>query len=250
MKNISAEFIKSAVWPPQYPPATMPEIAFVGRSNVGKSSLINTLVGRKNLAKTSNTPGRTQLINFFTINEKFSFVDLPGYGFARAPEEIRDQWEGLLAPYLRHRVPLTGLVLMMDSRHPLTELDVQMIEWFAQTGKPVHVLLSKADKLTRQEQALALREVSSFLEKLGGQCTFQLFSSLKRTGVSEAEAVLGRWLDMTPREVPPPPSGLRTEKVARAKNRKAIGWSARVAKPDAAKKKPPAKRGPGANGPA
>ena len=226
------------------------EIAFAGRSNAGKSSAINTLANHTRLAFVSKTPGRTQHLNYFALAPGKYFVDLPGYGFARAPEEIRDQWEGLLAPYLRHRVPLTGLVLIMDSRHPLTELDVQMIEWFAQTGKPVHVLLSKADKLTRQEQALALREVSSFLEKLGGQCTFQLFSSLKRTGVSEAEAVLGRWLDMTPREVPPPPSGLRTEKVARAKNRKAIGWSARVAKPDAAKKKPPAKRGPGANGPA
>jgi hypothetical protein len=108
---------------------------------------------------------------------------LPGYGFAKAPEEIRSQWDGLLAPYLSGREPLVGLVMIMDSRHPLTDLDVQMIDWFAQTGKPIHVLLSKADKLTRQEQALVLREVQAELAKLCDNCTVQLFSSLKRTGV-------------------------------------------------------------------
>ena len=126
-------------------------------------------------------------------------------------------------------LPLVGLVMIMDSRHPLTDLDVQMIDWFAQTGKPIHVLLSKADKLTRQEQALVLREVQAELKGIGDNCTVQLFSSLKRTGVAEAEAMLAGWLDMEILEEVAPPVGLRTEKVARAKNRKAIGWCARTA---------------------
>ena len=206
------------------------EIAFAGRSNAGKSSAINTLANHTRLAFVSKTPGRTQHLNYFALDEGKYFVDLPGYGFAKAPEEIRSQWEGLLAPYLRFRLPLVGLVLIMDSRHPLTELDLQMLEWFAQTGKPIHILLSKADKLTRQEQALALREVQAVLSKISDNCTLQLFSSLKRTGVAEAEAVLGGWLGMESKEETLPPVGLRTEKVARAKNRKAIGWSARMAK--------------------
>ena len=204
------------------------EIAFAGRSNAGKSSAINTLANHTRLAFVSKTPGRTQHLNYFTLAAGKYFVDLPGYGFAKAPEEIRTQWEGLLAPYLRYRVPLVGLVLIMDSRHPLTELDLQMLDWFAQTGKPIHILLSKADKLTRQEQALALREVQLALAKISDNCTLQLFSSLKRTGVGEAEAVLGKWLGMEAKEESLPPVGLRTEKVARPKNRKAIGWSART----------------------
>ena len=205
------------------------EVAFAGRSNAGKSSAINTLADHTRLAFVSKTPGRTQHLNFFTLDAGKYFVDLPGYGFAKAPEEIRAQWEGLLAPYLQFRSPLVGLVLIMDCRHPLTELDLQMLDWFAQTGKPIHVLLSKADKLTRQEQTLVLREVGDVLSRIGEHCTLQMFSSLKRFGVAEAEAVLAKWLDMAVAPDVPPPTGLRTEKVARAKNRKAIGWSARTA---------------------
>ena len=223
------------------PADSLCEVAFAGRSNAGKSSAINTLANHTRLAFVSKTPGRTQHLNFFTLEEGKYFVDLPGYGFAKAPEEIRTQWEGLLAPYLRYRLPLVGLVLIMDSRHPLTELDLQMLDWFAQTGKPIHVLLSKADKLTRQEQALALREVQEALAKIGENCSLQLFSSLKRTGVEEAEVVLGRWLGMEAKQYAPPPTGLRTEKVARAKNRKAIGWSARTGVKSPENKKPPAK---------
>lgn len=212
------------------PPDSQCEIAFAGRSNAGKSSAINTLANHTRLAFVSKTPGRTQHLNYFTLEDGKYFVDLPGYGFAKAPEEIRSQWEGLLAPYLRYREPLVGLVLIMDSRHPLTELDLQMLAWFAQTGKPIHILLSKADKLTRQEQALALREVQAELEKIGNNFSLQLFSSLKKTGVAEAEAVLGGWLGMESKAEAPPPVGLRTEKTARLKNRKAIGWSARTAK--------------------
>jgi GTP-binding protein len=204
------------------------EIAFAGRSNAGKSSAINTLANHTRLAFVSKTPGRTQHLNYFALEPGKYLVDLPGYGFAKAPEEIRAQWEGLLAPYLRYREPLAGLVVIMDSRHPLTDLDVQMIEWFAPTGKPIHVLLSKADKLTRQEQALVLRDVTAALARIGGQCTAQLFSSLKKSGIEEAEAVLGGWLGMTPRETPKPPPAPRTEKQARPKNRAAQGWSART----------------------
>ena len=201
------------------------EVAFAGRSNAGKSSAINTLANHNRLAYVSKTPGRTQHLNYFRLDAGKFFVDLPGYGFAKAPEEIRAQWEGLLAPYLLYRTPLAGLVLIMDSRHPLTDLDWQMLEWFAPTGKPVHVLLSKADKLTRQEQSEVLSTVRTALARLGEQYTVQLFSSLKRTGIAEAETVLGRWLGMEiPPEAPPVP---QAGKPARPKNRKAIGWSAR-----------------------
>ena len=217
------------------------EVAFAGRSNAGKSSAINTLANHTRLAFVSKTPGRTQHLNYFLIEPGKYLVDLPGYGFAKAPEEIRSQWEGLLAPYLRFRLPLAGLVLIMDSRHPLTELDLQMLDWFAQTGKPIHVLLSKADKLTRQEQAVVLREVGEVLAKIGDRCSVQLFSSLKQTGVTEAETVLGEWLGIALKQDALPPTGLRTEKVARAKNRKAIGWSARTSVKKSDNKKPPAK---------
>ena len=208
------------------------EVAFAGRSNVGKSSVINTLADHTRLAFVSKTPGRTQHLNFFALSDGRYFVDLPGYGFARTPEEIRGQWEGLLAPYLRYRSPLAGLVLVIDSRHPLTELDWHMLEWFAPTGKPVHILLSKADKLTRQAQANVLRTVRDAMGRTDAQCSVQLFSSLKRTGIDEAEAVLGRWLDMdvdAAGDTSPAPPLAKPGKVARVKNRHAIGWSARTA---------------------
>ncbi|WP_300341457.1 ribosome biogenesis GTP-binding protein YihA/YsxC [Accumulibacter sp.] len=203
------------------------EVAFAGRSNAGKSSAINTLANHTRLAFVSKTPGRTQHLNYFRLEEGKYFVDLPGYGFAKAPEEIRDQWEGLLAPYLRYREALCGLVLIMDSRHPLTELDLQMLGWFAPTGKPIHVLLTKADKLSRQQQVLTLREVRTVLTGIAGNCTQQLFSSLKKSGVQEAETILGAWLGLASRGERPPPTGLAGEKTARPKKRNAIGWSAR-----------------------
>ena len=211
------------------PSDSLCEVAFAGRSNAGKSSVINTLANHSRLAFVSKTPGRTQHLNYFRLADGKYFVDLPGYGFAKAPEEIRSQWEGLLAPYLRHREVLRGLVLIMDSRHPLTELDVQMLRWFAPTGKPLHVLLSKADKLTRQEQVLALREVHTVLQEFGENGSVQLFSSLKKSGVREAETVLAAWLGLTMREETPPPAGLSTEKKARPKQRAAMGWGARNA---------------------
>lgn len=224
-----AEFLTTVARLDDLPLDALREVAFAGRSNAGKSSAINTLANHTRLAFVSKTPGRTQHLNYFRVADGKFLVDLPGYGYAKAPEEIRAQWEGLLAPYLRYRSPLVGLVVIMDCRHPLTDLDLQMLEWFAPTGKPIHVLLSKADKLTRQEQADVLREVGAVLARLGEHCTVQLFSSLKRTGVAEAEAVLGAWMDMAVQPDLPPPLAPRTEKQARPRNRKAIGWSARSA---------------------
>ena len=224
-----AEFLTTVARLDDLPLDALREVAFAGRSNAGNSSAINTRANHPRLAFVSKTPGRTQHLNYFRVADGKFLVDLPGYGYAKAPEEIRAQWEGLLAPYLRYRSPLVGLVVIMDCRHPLTDLDLQMLEWFAPTGKPIHVLLSKADKLTRQEQADVLREVGAVLARLGEHCTVQLFSSLKRTGVAEAEAVLGAWMDMAVQPDLPPPSAPRTEKQARPRNRKAIGWSARSA---------------------
>ena len=172
------------------------EVAFAGRSNAGKSSAINTLAGRVRLAYVSKTPGRTQHLNYFTLAEGRYFVDLPGYGYAKAPEGIRSQWEGLVGPYLGKREQLVGLVVIMDIRRPLTDLDLRLIDWFRPTGRPIHILLSKADKLSRQEQITVLRAVKADLATWGdaGLYSVQLFSSLKRTGVDEAEALLGAWL--------------------------------------------------------
>lgn len=178
----------------QLPLDASAEVAFVGRSNAGKSSAINTLCDHTRLAYVSKTPGRTQHLNFFTVRPGQYLVDLPGYGFAKAPEEVRRSWNGLISPYLAKRPQLRGLVVIMDARHPLTELDWQMIDWFLPTGTPVHILLSKADKMTRQEQAKTLKAVQAAIAKAGGQVSVQLFSSLKKTGVDEARAVILGWL--------------------------------------------------------
>ena len=173
------------------------EIAFAGRSNAGKSSAINTLTKRNRLAFVSKTPGRTQHINFFKLGDKHFLVDLPGYGFAKVPSKIRQHWENLLSTYLQTRVPLYGMVLIMDVRHPLTPLDLRMLDWFTPTGKPVHILLTKADKLTLQQARRTLQDVLDFLQKTyPQQCSAQLFSSKARKGVKEVYSVLGEWLDL------------------------------------------------------
>ena len=174
------------------------EVAFAGRSNAGKSSAINTLAGRVRLAYVSKTPGRTQHLNYFTLSEGKYFVDLPGYGYAKAPEAIRSQWEGLIGPYLAQRNELAGLVVIMDIRRPLTDLDLRLIDWFRPTGRPIHILLSKADKLSRQEQTKVLASVRAELATWGDAELYsvQLFSSLKKTGVEDAEKVLAGWLDI------------------------------------------------------
>ena len=170
------------------------EVAFAGRSNAGKSSAINALAGRTRLAFVSKTPGRTQHINYFSLGEGQFLVDLPGYGYARVPEEVRLHWEKLLSRYLQERPQLNGLVLIMDSRHPFTPLDIRMLDWFCPTGKPVHILLTKSDKLSRQEAAKTLHEAQEFLKRSYSNCSVQLFSSLKKTGIQDAELVIGKWL--------------------------------------------------------
>lgn len=189
-----AVFEISVARPQDLPPAPGPEIAFAGRSNAGKSSAINTLVGHTRLAFVSKTPGRTQLINLFRLRNGAALVDLPGYGYADVPEKVRREWTGLLEHYLTRRQALAGLVMIMDARRPLTDLDRQMINWFGPTGKPIHCLLTKADKLTRQEQAKVLRETRAEVADAGSAITVQLFSSLKKTGVEEAEQVIAGWL--------------------------------------------------------
>ena len=178
----------------QLPDDALAEVAFVGRSNAGKSSAINTLCDHTRLAYVSKTPGRTQHLNFFTVRDGEYLVDLPGYGFAKVPEEVSRSWNRLIAPYLAERSKLAGLVVIMDARHPMTELDGQLLDWFLPTGTPVHVLLSKADKLTRQAQVKTLHEVTALLARFGGQVTVQLFSSLKKAGVEEARQVILGWL--------------------------------------------------------
>jgi GTP-binding protein len=170
------------------------EVAFAGRSNAGKSSAINTLANHTRLAYVSKTPGRTQHINYFDFGNERRLVDLPGYGYAAVPEAVRKHWQGLLGKYLESRPNLIGLVLIMDSRRPLTDLDRVMLEFFLPTGKPVHCVLTKSDKLNNQEKVQALRKVKD--EFAGNpQITVQLFSSLKKQGVSDVEKVVGAWFD-------------------------------------------------------
>jgi GTP-binding protein len=189
-----AAFEISVAKPSGLPPPVGAEVAFVGRSNAGKSSAINTLADHTRLAFVSKTPGRTQLINVFRLRNGAALVDLPGYGYADVPEKVRREWTQLLEHYLTHRQNLVGLVLIMDSRRPLLELDRQMIDWFAPTMRPIHCLLTKSDKLTKQEQVKVLRDVRAQLAPYEGRVSAQLFSSLKKTGMDEVETVVGGWL--------------------------------------------------------
>lgn len=178
-------------------PPTRCEVAFVGRSNAGKSSAINTLCNRTRLAFVSKTPGRTQHINFFDLGQERFLVDLPGYGYAEVPEAVRTHWVALLGQYLQTRSSLVGLLLIMDSRHPLKELDWKMIEFFTVTGRPVHILLSKADKLSRQEQQKVLSSVKKQLADYP-HITLQLFSSSKKTGTEEVSRIVEDWFAACP----------------------------------------------------
>lgn len=193
---LNASFFITVANTADLPYESIAEVAFAGRSNAGKSSAINTIALHKRLAFVSKTPGRTQHLNFFKVAEQRFLVDLPGYGYARAPLELQRGWQSLIGGYLASRPPLRGLVIIMDARHPFTDLDVQLINWFAVSGKPVHVLLSKSDKLNRSECSLALMKARKTLAELGINGSAQLFSSLKRTGVDEAEAVVRQWLEL------------------------------------------------------
>ena len=184
-------------------PDTPAEIAFVGRSNAGKSSAINTLTNHVRLAYVSKTPGRTQHINFFELENGNFMVDLPGYGYAQVPEAIRAHWVKLLGDYLQQRRQLIGLILIMDSRHPLKALDIQMLDFFHITGRPVHILLSKADKLSKNDQIKTLTAVKKSLKPYTERqkISIQLFSSLKKQGMDEVNQVVGSWFDAHREEI-------------------------------------------------
>lgn len=181
-------------------PHTLAEIAFVGRSNAGKSSAINTLCNQVRLAYVSKTPGRTQHINFFELSNGHFMVDLPGYGYAQVPEAVRTHWVKLLGDYLQTRRQLIGLILIMDARHPLKSLDIEMLNFFALTQRPVHILLSKADKLSKSEQIKTLAKVNNQLKPFSEQqpISVQLFSSLKKQGMEQVEQTVATWFAMQP----------------------------------------------------
>ncbi len=183
MKVLSAEFIKSATKPSEYPAGTLPEIAIAGKSNVGKSSLINTLVNRKNLAKTSTQPGRTQTINFFRVNEKISLVDLPGYGFAKAPLEVRKAWKPMVETYLQTREAIRLVILILDSRRGLASEDSTLLDWLDYHGIPTVIVLTKADKLSQFERARQKKNLSA--NPLLSRKPILFFSALTGEGKSE-----------------------------------------------------------------
>ncbi|MCG6965310.1 MAG: ribosome biogenesis GTP-binding protein YihA/YsxC [Chromatiaceae bacterium] len=188
-----AAFLASAAKLAQAPPDEGYEVAFAGRSNAGKSSAINTLCDQKSLARTSKTPGRTQLLNFFAVDAQRRIVDLPGYGYAKVAEGIKREWQGSLAAYLEQRECLKGLMLMMDIRHPLKDYDQQMLDWASHISLPVHVLLTKADKLNNGPAANTLLKVRATIGKINPMFSAQTFSSLKRSGIDEAHAKLDEW---------------------------------------------------------
>lgn len=171
------------------------EIAFAGRSNAGKSSALNTLTNQKSLARTSKTPGRTQLINLFEVEPDCRLVDLPGYGFAQVPEEVKRKWQKSLGEYLQKRESLKGIVILMDIRHPLKDLDQQMIDWAVQSGLAVMLLLTKADKLASGAQKQQLNLVREAILPFQGDITVATFSSLKRTGLEQLKQKLNEWFN-------------------------------------------------------
>lgn len=183
-----AAFLAAAGDPSQFPPEGPPEVAFLGRSNVGKSSAINALAGRRRLAFASKTPGRTQTANFYDLEGRGRLVDLPGYGYAQAPQAERARWERLVGAYLFGRRTLAALVLLMDARRPLLPSDLELLRWLAPLGVPRLALLTKADKLTRAERASALAQARAQIPDA------VLFSSLRRDGVDEARERLAQWL--------------------------------------------------------
>ncbi|MBN9289343.1 MAG: hypothetical protein BGO43_12105 [Gammaproteobacteria bacterium 39-13] len=188
------EFLKSAPTLAQCPEDVGIEVAFVGRSNAGKSSAINAITGKDSLARTSKTPGRTQLMNFFQIDEHRRLVDLPGYGYAKVPDRIHRQIEDLLGTYLGRRHCLQGVILLMDVRHPLMPSDKQFLDFAHQCELPVHILLTKCDKIKRGASQASLLETRRFLSAYS-QITVQTFSALKRIGIEEVYQKLDEWFN-------------------------------------------------------
>ena len=169
------------------------EVAFAGRSNAGKSSALNTLTNQKSLARTSKTPGRTQLINVFEIGDNKRLIDLPGYGFAKVPLEMKKKWQKALGEYLEKRESLKGLVVLMDIRHPLKDLDMDLIQWAADSELPVLALLTKCDKLSQGKRSAEVLKVKKALAPLNADIKVQAFSSLKRTGSEQADTIICDW---------------------------------------------------------
>lgn len=188
-----AKFINSAPRLQDAPPDQGMEIAFAGRSNAGKSSAINTLVQQNALARVSKTPGRTQLLNFFEIDAQRKLVDLPGYGYAKVPEAVKKDWQKMMENYLKNRQALCGIVLVMDIRHPLTEFDWQMVEWCEHTKLPLHILLTKADKLKFGAAKNTLLKVQKDLSQSSIVVTLQLFSALNKIGIDDVHQILDEW---------------------------------------------------------
>lgn len=193
-KYRDAEFLTSAGRLNQAPADQGWEVAFAGRSNAGKSSAINSLTGNRKLARTSKTPGRTQLLNFFSLGENQRLVDLPGYGFAKVPVAVKQKWTRELEHYLQERRSLRGLVLLMDVRRPLQEFDQMMLEWAVSAGMPVRILLTKADKLKKGPAKSSLLKVRGQIAEKADLVSVQLFSALKHTGLEELCKVLDAWL--------------------------------------------------------
>ena len=170
------------------------EVAFAGRSNAGKSSAINALAGRHRLAFVSKTPGRTQTINFFDVGSNRRWVDLPGYGFAKVSKAEREHWGELISAYITQRKSLIGMILLADSRHGIKPLDEQLIAWFTPSGQPLHVLLTKCDKLSQSGASAALKDAQALLTRRYANCSVQLFSAVTNRGVAHANALLAQWL--------------------------------------------------------
>ncbi len=188
-----ARFLKSASSKQDFPQDSGAEIAFCGRSNAGKSSAINAICRQKNLARTSKTPGRTQLINFFKLDGDAYLVDLPGYGYAKAPRHIQQHWHKLMEIYLMNRQVLCGLVLSMDIRHPLTDIDWAMIHWSKYYQLPLYILLTKIDKVKKNQMTKTITKVSSELELNDFEFGIQLFSATKHIGIHQAQEKISAW---------------------------------------------------------
>lgn len=194
MKHPDVAFLASAHALAELLPDTGREVAFAGRSNAGKSSAINALAARHRLAFVSKTPGRTQTINFFGVGKNQRWVDLPGYGFAKVSQKERAHWGELISAYLSNRNSLIGLILLVDSRHGIKPLDAQLIEWFAPTSRPMHLLLTKVDKLTQSASAKILNATRAELKRYP-QCSVQLFSATANKGVADANTLVYQWLE-------------------------------------------------------
>lgn len=182
MKITTVKFVKSATQPTHYPEGNVPEVAFVGRSNVGKSSLLNTLVNRKNIAKTSSTPGKTRLINFYLINDRLSFVDLPGYGFAKVSQSVKREWGPMIETYLKERQNLRLVVVILDMRRDPSEDDLSLVDWLFSSNRPILFILTKADKLSKNQAFVRVRKIR---ESLGADNNVEMIPFSAKTGVGK-----------------------------------------------------------------